>query len=72
MNKPPQDEKFISISSGGGSVCGLRENGSVACWRTGSSYVPKKAEGLTFISVSSGWRHACGLRDDGSAICWGR
>ena len=68
---PPTEERFASISVGGGFTCALRENGSPVCW--GANNVPASTpsdERLT--SISSGAIHACGLRLDGTAVCWGR
>ena len=62
--------EFASVSAGGEHTCGVRVDGSVACWggdRFGQS-TPPEGE---FASVSAGQNHTCGLRVDGSAACWG-
>ena len=64
---PPEDERFTSISIGGGYACGLRQDGVAVCWVGWDS--PPEDERFTSISVGDGY--ACGLRQDGAAICWG-
>ena len=78
---PPDDEKFIAVSSGADHVCALRVDGSAACWggrpATNGPVLghpqplgsPPQDE--KFTAISSGDSHACGLRTDGSAVCWG-
>ena len=53
---------FTAVSSGGFHTCGLRSDGSVACWgdnRYGQATAPA---GQTFTAISSGAWHTCGLR----------
>ena len=59
-------ETLISISVGGEHTCGLRPDGTVACW--GRQATPPVG---TFVALSSGGRHTCALREDGTAACWG-
>ena len=69
---PPADESFEDISVGVAHTCGLRSNGSPACWgndENGQS-APPGDEGLSVIAAGSG--HTCGLRLDGTAVCWGQ
>ena len=51
--------------------CGLRADGTVACWggHTGDYSSP---EGADFVSIDSGGSHACGLRSDNTIACWAR
>ena len=68
--KAAPEVKFISVSRGPSHTCGVREDGSVACWgddRFGRA-TPPAGE---FASVSAGREHTCGLRTDGTAECWG-
>ena len=51
-------------------TCGVRTDGSVACWGLDSFGEATPPEG-EFVSVSAGWRHTCGVRTDGAAACWG-
>ena len=66
---PPADS-FDSVSAGWQHTCGVRSDGSVACWgsdRFGQATPPAGS----FDSVSAGWQHTCGVRSDGSVVCWG-
>jgi hypothetical protein len=59
---------FTSVSVGpADEACGVRTDGTVACW--GNSYYPAPAG--TFISVSAGDSWACGIRTDRTITCWG-
>ena len=77
-NLPPPDYvqatapagEFISVSAGEHHTCGVRPDGSVACWGNDAygKATPPKGE---FSSVSAGRHHTCGVRTDGSVACWG-
>lgn len=58
-----------SVSAGGDHICGVRDDGTVACW--GNDYAgqttPPKGR---FASVSAGYDYACGVRDDDTVACW--
>ena len=62
--------EFVTVSAGGGHTCGVRVDGSVACWGADSlgRTTPREGE---FTSVSAGNQHTCGVRVDGSVDCWG-
>ena len=62
---------FTQISSGANHACGLRANGSIACW--GSNVFGQATPPATgvFTSISSGDAHTCALRNDGAVVCWG-
>ena len=62
---------FTQISSGANHACGLRANGSIACW--GSNVFGQATPPTTgvFTSISSGDAHTCALRNDGAVVCWG-
>ena len=69
-------EVFAEVSSGGGSTCGLRSDGSIECWGwiagiSGSSFIPQPSADERFAAIASGPRRACALRQDGSPFCWG-
>ena len=68
---PPEGEVFVSVSSGGGHTCGLREDGTVACWGNDVRGQASPPRDERFASVTSGSYHTCGLRDDDTAVCWG-
>lgn len=60
---------FSSISVGHKAGCGLRPDGSIACWgRGGSSFdVPPFLVPPGSYTVLS---NSCGLRGDGTMVCW--
>ncbi len=61
---------FDSVSAGKEHTCGVRADGSVACWggnQNGQATPPEEA----FTSVSAGYDHTCGVRADGFVACWG-
>ena len=64
----------IGISGGGHHVCGLRRDGTVACWTGPDSdyHELSPPDGESFDSISMGWAHGCGLRRDGTIGCWGQ
>ena len=67
---PGPNEAFVSVSAGRFHTCGVKRDGSVACWgwnRSGQA-APRAGE---FASVSAGERHTCGVKRDGSVACWG-
>ena len=67
--QPPAGE-FVSVSTGTGHTCGVRGDGSVACWGDdGDGQVTPPAG--EFASVSAGGNHTCGVGRDGSVACWG-
>ena len=61
---------FRSVSAGAGHSCGVKTDGSVACWGAddaGQATPP----GGSFSSISAGNLHVCGVKTGGSAACWG-
>jgi alpha-tubulin suppressor-like RCC1 family protein len=61
---------FASVSAGYQVACGLRTDGTIACW--GDNYFGETTPPAgTFTSVSAGVYFACGLRADGTIACWG-
>ena len=61
---------FASVSAGGGHTCGVRQDGSVACWGDDESGAATPPEGK-FTSISAGSSHTCGVQQDSSVACWG-
>ena len=61
---------FVSVSAGGSYTCGVRSDGSVACWGRSGLGAATPPVG-SFVSVSAGQHHTCGVRSDGSVACWG-
>ena len=75
MPKPGQNGAkakggFDSVSAGKEHTCGVRDDGSVACWG-GNQYGQATPPAGEFASVSAGAAHTCGVRTDGSVACWG-
>ena len=61
---------FVSVSVGNEFGCGLKNDGTVACWGDNSFGEATPPAG-TFLSVSAGNLFACGVRTDGTVVCWG-
>jgi len=64
--KPPPG-RFMQISSGHFSTCGITEFQTVVCW----GLLQPNPVGR-FIQISVGDWHGCGILEDGSIRCWGR
>ena len=62
---------FTQISSGANHACGLRANGSIACWGSNVFGQATPPTSGVFTSISSGDAHTCALRNDGAVVCWG-
>ena len=58
------------MSAGGFHACGVRTNGTLACWGNNSSGQAVPPAGA-FTQVSCGDFHTCGLRTNGTLTCWG-
>lgn len=65
--EPPEDERFVSISTANEHACGLRADGVAICW---GRNVESPPENQRFLSISSGEPYTCGLRQDRSIACW--
>ena len=68
----PTAGSFVSVSAGVNHTCGVKSDGSVACWGNndyGGQATPPTG---SFVSVSAGDSHTCGVKGDGSVACWGR
>lgn len=61
---------FSSISAGDNHVCGLRLNGSIACWGVIAGRQTTSPAGK-HTAVAAGGEFTCALREDGSPRCWG-
>ncbi|KAF0219538.1 MAG: hypothetical protein FD174_1998 [Geobacteraceae bacterium] len=63
--------RLIQVSAGGKNHnCGVKSDGSVACWGDNGSGESTPPTG-TFTQVSAGGYHNCGVKNDGSVACWG-
>ncbi|HUS83273.1 MAG TPA: hypothetical protein VM013_08490, partial [Dehalococcoidia bacterium] len=59
-----------TISAGGRHTCGVRTDGTVACWGW-NDYGQATPPASTFTQVSAGDYHTCGVMTDGTLACWG-
>ena len=66
----PPEGIFTSVSAGEFHTCGIRTDGTVACWGSNQYGQAAPPDGV-FSSVSAGDRHTCGVRIDGTVACWG-
>ncbi|KAK9283924.1 hypothetical protein L1049_012181 [Liquidambar formosana] len=74
QNLPSEVESFVSISSGLGFSCGIRENTRrVRCW--GNNAIVTEIEtqfgNMPMWSIIAGGSHVCGLNTSGSLLCEG-
>ena len=75
----PPAGPFQLVSAGFDHTCGIKTDGSLACWgslRAWEGEPPISERQLTppngaFRSVSAGISHNCAVRQDGTVICWG-
>jgi len=75
VSAPPAAAGFTAMSGGGWGACGLRVDGTLACWKPDydsdavvSVDLPVSGK---FTAVSAGWwNDGCGLRVDGTLACW--
>jgi hypothetical protein len=67
------DETWIipeTVSAGGGHTCGIKSDGTLACWGY-NDYGQSSPPAGTFTQVSAGELHTCGVKSDGTVTCWG-
>jgi hypothetical protein len=77
------DATWSHVSTGGGSACGIRTDGSLWCWgrnrdgelgdgtRTRRVIPVQIGTETSWASVSAGGFHPCGIRTTGTLWCWG-
>ena len=77
MAAPPA-ESFESIAVGDSHACGIRANGTVACWGAGTTdecggSICRQARPPpgVFEQVTAGVFHTCAMRADRTVECWG-
>ena len=63
-------QQFNAVSVGAVHACGLRTDGTVACWGTDRWGETGAPSGI-FTAVSAGSGHSCGVRAGGAVACWG-
>ena len=74
---PTSGFQFQAVSAGFGHSCGLRTNGTIACWDD-NAHGQTNAPDDQFTAVAAGGSHSCGLRTNttglrtsGTIACWG-
>jgi alpha-tubulin suppressor-like RCC1 family protein len=74
----PPAESFESIAVSDGHACGIRANGTVACWGAGTTdecggSICRQARPPpgVFEQVTAGVFHTCAMRADRTVACWG-
>jgi hypothetical protein len=66
----PPGGGFTAIACGEDFSCGIRDDGTLACWGLDDADQSSPPSGV-FVAVAAGYRHACGIRTDGALTCWG-
>ena len=59
-----------AVSAGIAHTCGVRSDGTVACWG-GNNFGEATPPTGTFTQVSAGVHYTCGVRSNGVLACWG-
>lgn len=72
---PGPDDPSVSVDryhalAAGGFLCGIRDDGTLACW-SGDNLFSQDPPPGTFEAVSVGRCQACALDVDGKMHCWG-
>ncbi|XP_031101214.1 putative serine/threonine-protein kinase-like protein CCR3 [Ipomoea triloba] len=75
FKKSEVEQKFETITSGGGFSCGiLKSNSSVLCWGTSeiAAELQRQFGNAKMERLAAGEFHACGMTKNGSLVCKGR
>lgn len=79
----PGDRRFVALTVGGLSMCGLDSEREAFCWGTNQygevgdgSFLAKRGPSAVigeqrWQTISAGGVHVCGVTLDGEALCWG-
>ena len=73
----PPAGQFSAVAGGWQHSCGLRSDGTIACWgrnEDGQADPPAgrfRAVAAGGTGITDGGGHSCGLRTDGTIACWG-
>jgi hypothetical protein len=70
QSSPPPDT-FMSVASDTYASCGLRTDGTLACWGEDGSGNPLVPPAGTFTTFDFGNYYGCGVRTDETLGCWG-
>ena len=70
----PPSGRFTAVTTGNWFSCGLRTNGTIACWGRNPDwdFGQSDAPSGQFTAVAAGGSSSCGLRTNGTIACWGR
>lgn len=66
----PKKLPWIAVSAGEKFTCGIKSDGTLACWGDNTWGQLDVIEGK-YAKVHAGSQHVCALRTDGTATCWG-
>ncbi len=77
-----QPPPIPSVSAGGYMSCGVKADGTAACWgengmpsndtaNTSPGGAATPPAGVTFLEVNAGYATACGVKTDRTLVCWG-
>ncbi len=66
----PPAGSFSQVATGDTHTCGVKQDGTVACWGSDAYGKATPLPG-SFSQVSAGLEFTCGLQQDGSVACWG-
>jgi hypothetical protein len=69
VTQPPAGT-FTFLSAGSGGTCGLRTDGTMACWGVSWEYPEPNPDGTTYRHISRHLR-VCAVRSSGEIECWG-
>jgi hypothetical protein len=61
---------FTQVYAGFWTGCGIRDDGTAACWGDGL-YVETSLPVGTFVHIAINEDFTCGLRPSGDVVCWG-
>jgi probable HAF family extracellular repeat protein/uncharacterized repeat protein (TIGR03803 family)/YVTN family beta-propeller protein len=58
------------VSAGGNHACGVRTDGTLACWGANFAGQATPPAG-SFMQITAGGSHTCALESNGAVACWG-
>ena len=72
----PASVRFTALDVGSGHSCGVRVDGTVACWGDNASGESESPDGqfkavAASVAFAGDDGHSCGLRVGGTVACWG-